>query len=243
MATSPSSSCVICQKKVSRDKLVSGHLIRHGITDLIKRDYPQWTNDCFICTDDLNKYRHQYVQVMLETDKGELNKLEHEVLESIKKQEILSRNINEVMQEKLTFGQRLADDIARFGGSWTFIIVFGVVIISWMIVNIVALRKPFDPYPFILLNLVLSCLAALQAPVIMMSQNRQAQKDRFQAESDYRTNLKAELEIRLLHEKLDHLLTHQWQRLLEIQELQLELMESSKTAPARSNKKSQDSLP
>jgi uncharacterized membrane protein len=233
---SRSTSCHICQKTFSPDRLISGKVIRQGLTDLIKRDHPEWTEDCFICDEDFNRYRHTYVREMLEADKGELTKLETEVLESIKKQEILSQNINTMMREKLTFGQRLADNIAKFGGSWTFIISFGVVILGWITLNIVALRRPFDPYPFILLNLVLSCLAALQAPVIMMSQNRQAQKDRFQAESDYRTNLKAELEIRLLHEKLDHLLTHQWQRLLEIQELQLELMEKLSSTTTKQKK-------
>jgi Protein of unknown function (DUF1003) len=177
--TSASSTCHVCHKTMSRHQLVAGHLIRHGITELIKRDYPGWTDQDFICLEDLNTYRNKYVREMLETDKGELSRLETEVIESIKKQEILSRNINDVMQEKLSFGQKLADNIAKFGGSWTFIISFGVVILGWITLNIVALRRPFDPYPFILLNLVLSCLAALQAPVIMMSQNRQAQKDRF----------------------------------------------------------------
>jgi hypothetical protein len=174
-----SSTCHVCHKTMSRHQLVAGHLIRHGITELIKRDYPSWTDQAFICLEDLYTYRNKYVREMLETDKGELSRLETEVIESIKKQEILSRNINDVMQEKLSFGQKLADNIAKFGGSWTFIISFGVVILGWITLNIVALRRPFDPYPFILLNLVLSCLAALQAPVIMMSQNRQAQKDRF----------------------------------------------------------------
>ena len=233
--------CTVCQRNFSPDALVSGKMVRPGLATLIKRDHPEWTADCFICGEDLSRYRHTYVKEMLETDKGELSALEHEVLNSIKKHELLSQNINEVVREKLTIGQRLADDIARFGGSWTFIIFFGVVILGWITLNIVALRRPFDPYPFILLNLVLSCLAALQAPVIMMSQNRQAQKDRFRAESDYRTNLKAELEIRLLHEKLDHLLTNQWQRLLEIQELQLELMEGLRGAKTPTKKSQVDS--
>ena len=114
-------------------------------------------------------------------------------------------------------GEALADRIATFGGSWKFIIVFGSVLGTWIVINALVLRaKPFDPYPFILLNLILSCLAAIQAPVIMMSQNRQEAKDRLRSEHDYRINLKAELEIRHLHEKLDHLLSHQWERLAEI---------------------------
>jgi uncharacterized membrane protein len=116
--------------------------------------------------------------------------------------------------------------IADFGGSWRFIIIFGVVLFLWVVLNSISLFwKPYDPYPFIFLNLILSCLAAIQAPIIMMSQNRQETKDRLRADHDYRVNLKAELEIRSLHEKLDHLLVHQWQRLLEIQGIQMELME------------------
>lgn len=125
-----------------------------------------------------------------------------------------------------SYGQRLADKVASFGGSWRFIILFGIFIIIWMVINIVLLlNKGFDPYPFILLNLILSCLAALQAPVIMMSQNRQEEKDRERAKQDYMVNLKAELEIRVLHEKLDHLIMHQQQELLNIQQIQVEMME------------------
>jgi uncharacterized membrane protein len=128
-------------------------------------------------------------------------------------------------QKKLSFGERLADHIADFGGSWTFISLFGAFILIWIVINtILLIVRPFDPYPFILLNLMLSCLAAVQAPIIMMSQNRQEARDRLRSESDYRVNLKAELEIRHLHEKLDHLLQHQWERLIEIQQIQIELM-------------------
>jgi len=128
----------------------------------------------------------------------------------------VTRNLNVEEEERLTFGERVADKVAAFGGSWTFIIVFGVVLVAWMAVNFLLVlrgaahglapdKSAFDPYPFILLNLVLSTLAALQAPVIMMSQNRQAAKDRLQADQDYQVNLKAELEVAQLHRKLDHL--------------------------------------
>jgi len=117
----------------------------------------------------------------------------------------VTRNLNQEEEERLTFGQRIADKVASFGGSWTFIIVFSVILLSWMTVNVVAAVRAFDPYPFILLNLVLSALAALQAPVIMMSQNRQASKDRLKADLDYEVNLKAELEVAQLHNKVDRL--------------------------------------
>jgi uncharacterized membrane protein len=158
---------------------------------------------------------------------GEIGELEKDVLETIENQETISSKI--ILEEasvKFTYGQRLADKIASFGGSWKFIIIFGAFILVWMCINIIFLAsKAFDPYPFILLNLILSCLAALQAPVIMMSQNRQEEKDRERAKQDYMINLKSELEIRMLHEKLDHLIIHQQQELLNIQQVQVEMME------------------
>jgi uncharacterized membrane protein len=139
---------------------------------------------------------------------------------------LLSTNIEEELQENLPIGDRMADKIASFGGSWTFIMAFFGFILLWMMVNVYLLAtRSFDPYPFILLNLILSCLAAIQAPIIMMSQNRKEVKDRQRSEYDYQVNLKAELEIRLLHEKIDHLIVHQNQRLLEIQQIQVDLME------------------
>jgi uncharacterized membrane protein len=131
-----------------------------------------------------------------------------------------------IWRKRLTFGQRVSDRIAMFGGSWRFISLFGLVILGWIAINsFLMLARPFDPYPFILLNLVLSCLAAIQAPVIMMSQNRQESRDRKRAEYDYKINLKAELEIQQLHQKIDHLLNHQWERMVDIQELQMEMLE------------------
>src|SRR5690606_39087291 len=119
----------------------------------------------------------------------------------------------------------IADKVADFGGSWTFILSFVSFLLLWIGVNaFVFMNKGFDPYPFILLNLILSCVAALQAPIIMMSQNRQETKDRERAKNDYMINLKSELEIRILHEKIDHLIMHQQKELMEIQKVQTELM-------------------
>lgn len=139
----------------------------------------------------------------------------------------ISRNTNHEFEDKLTFGQRLADRVAAFGGSWTFILIFGAILLSWVVVNsfILARRgEAFDPYPYILLNLFLSMLAALQAPVIMMSQNRQAVKDRLDAAHDYEVNLKAELEIMGLHEKIDTLREQQWVELIRMQQEQINLL-------------------
>ena len=146
-------------------------------------------------------------------------------MRSLREHELLSTNIEAEFEQKWSFGERLADKIATFGGSWVFLICFGVFLLVWVGMNsLVLLWRPLDPYPFIFLNLLLSCLAAIQAPIIMMSQNRQEAKDRVRSQHDYKVNLKAELEIRHLHEKVDHLLSHQWERLVQIQELQLELL-------------------
>ena len=175
---------------------------------------------------DLNRLRSEYVQNMLRQEKGELTALEHDAVESLREHDILSQNVNSSVDDKWTFGQRLADHVASFGGSWRFIIIFASVLVVWILTNTLLIGdKPFDPFPFILLNLVLSCLAAIQAPIIMMGQNRVEAKDRLTAKNDYRVNLKAELEIQHLHSKIDLLLTHQWQRLLEIQQVQTDLLE------------------
>ena len=138
---------------------------------------------------------------------------------------MVSTNTEEHYDEVRTLGERLSDGLASFGGSWPFLILFGLGLAIWIMANSVRQQSAFDPYPFILLNLILSCLAAVQAPIIMMSQRRQETKDRLRALNDYRVNLKAELEIRHLHEKLDHLISRQWERLAEIQELQIELLQ------------------
>lgn len=216
--------CQICGNEQAF-RLEPGILVRPAVAEIIRQKTGTWSEDGWICSDDLEKYRHEYVQSLLIAEKGELTTLEKEVLESMKEQEILSRNPEEELQSSLTMGQHLADRIAFVGGSWRFIILFMVVLVVWIIVNsMVLVLHPFDPYPYILLNLVLSCLAAIQAPVIMMSQNRQEARDRLHATRDYQINLKAELEIRHLHQKLDHLLSHQWERLVEIQEVQMELI-------------------
>jgi uncharacterized membrane protein len=165
------------------------------------------------------------VRSLLESERGELTSLETEVVRSLREHEVLSSDIDSEFEQRWSFAERLADKIAAFGGSWKFLICFGAFLAVWMAMNsFVVMSRPFDPYPYIFLNLLLSCLAAIQAPVIMMSQNRQEAKDRVRSQHDYQVNLKAELEIRHLHEKVDHLLSHQWERLVRIQELQVELL-------------------
>lgn len=216
--------CEICARELPSSELVPAGLVRGPVLETLRAEHPDWSHEGFICLSDLNHYRTQHVRAALEAERGELTQLEQEVLASLREQELLSRDVNREFEQELSFGERLADQVAEFGGSWRFIISFGVFLALWIGLNtVVLLRRPWDPY--ILLNLILSCVAALQAPVIMMSQNRQEAKDRLRAENDYRVNLKAELEIRSLHAKLDLLLTHQWQRLLEIQEIQTEMMQ------------------
>jgi uncharacterized membrane protein len=201
-------------------------LIRPSLLDFIRKKVPDIDNKSFLCFEDLGDFRKDYVKEVLEDEIGELSALDQEVIESLEQHEILSSDISKQFERKLTFGERLSDRIAEFGGSWKFLISFGAVLLLWIIVNgIVFATRAFDPYPFILLNLVLSCLAAVQAPIIMMSQNRAEARDRLRAENDYKVNLKAELEIRHLHEKLDHLLRRQYNRLFEIQQIQIELLQ------------------
>lgn len=218
-------TCAVCGKNFSVRGLVSGALVRETIAAAIRQDHPGWSADSYICRPDLARYRSQYVHSLLESEKGELTNLEQEVLHSLQEHELISQNVDAEFEQQWTLGERLADRIASFGGSWSFLILFGIFITVWIVMNsLVLLWRPVDPYPFILLNLMLSCLAAIQAPVIMMSQNRQEAKDRLRSQHDYQVNLKAELEIRHLHEKIDHLLSHQWERLVQIQEVQLDLL-------------------
>jgi uncharacterized membrane protein len=219
-------TCPVCGMDKPARSGVHGEMVRPAVAALVEKEHAGWTSGDLICTDCLNRYRTKYIEDVLETDRGELSKLDEDVIASLREQEFLSTDLNAEFDRQLTLGQRIADKVADFGGSWTFIGLFGVVMVIWMAINsAAALHKPFDPYPFILLNLVLSCMAAIQAPVIMMSQNRQEAKDRLHSENDYRVNLKAELEVRHLNEKMDLLLSRQWNRLIEIQRIQVDLME------------------
>lgn len=218
-------ACVICGESFPRRELFPCGAIRDSIANQILGDRPTWVPDDFICKQCLTKLGADYVRFLLDSEKGELTNIEQEVLHSIREHEVLAKNIETEFENCWTSCQRLADGIARFGGSWTFILCFGSFLALWIVINtlVLGLHSP-DPYPFILLNLMLSCLAAIQAPIIMMSQNRQEAKDRLRSQHEYQINLKAELEIRHLHDKLDHLLSHQWERLAQIQELQLDLL-------------------
>jgi uncharacterized membrane protein len=218
--------CCVCGREVPTREIVRLDVVRPKIIERIRKERPDLPAHGFICRSDLDRFRSSYVSELLTRERGELTQLEQDVVKSLADHETLAENVEAEFAGRRTFGERLSDQLASFGGSWTFITLFGVVLLVWMCFNLVVVgRSQFDPYPFILLNLVLSCLAAIQAPIIMMSQKRQEAKDRLRSENDYRVNLKAELEIRHLHEKIDHILTRQWERLAEIQQIQLEIMQ------------------
>jgi uncharacterized membrane protein len=203
---------------------ISGKSVRKSIMAIILKDHPSFSKDKFLSETELNSYREKYIESFLTKQIGELTSLEKTVLESLKDKTTLTDKLDDDVQPS-TYGERIADKVAEFGGSWTFIISFSVFLLGWILLNIFWLaNKAFDPYPFILLNLILSTIAAMQAPVIMMSQNRQEDKDRDRAKNDYMVNLKAEMEVRMLHEKIDHMIISQQQEVLEIHKVQIDLM-------------------
>jgi uncharacterized membrane protein len=224
----------ISGKRYKRRDLVKLTTLRPALAEFIRRDFPQLPPNAMISIRELARYRMRYTEELLQQEHGEFSELDRQVAESIAKQDTIAENTEEEFEEKRTFGDKLSDQIASFGGSWAFLISFGAFLAVWMAINVtLGVTRAFDPYPFILLNLLLSCIAAVQAPVIMMSQRRLEVKDRLRADNDYRVNLKAELEIRHLHEKLDYLISRQWQRLAEIQQIQMEMMHEGQTLQKR----------
>lgn len=219
-------TCDICKKIYNENDMITGNGIRHEIERMIQNDHPDWNDNNNICRTDYSLYRDKYIAQVIEEETGTINKLESEVVKSISENEFITENTNASISDKMGVGDIIADKVSSFGGSWKFIIIFFAVLTFWILLNsVILLKKSFDPYPFILMNLILSCIAAIQAPIIMMSQNRQEKKDRIRSENDYKVNLKSEIEIRTLHEKVDHLLLNQWSKMMKIQELQIEMLE------------------
>lgn len=219
-------TCGICKQRKPVSDMISCELVRDSIAGELDKAGPDWRETGWICRDDLHDVRRRSVEEMIRRERGELTRLDREVIDSLSQHVMVTENTEETYREAVTLGDRIADRTASFAGSWTFILAFLGFMIVWMAVNALPiLRQDFDPYPFILLNLLLSMIAAFQAPLIMMSQRRQEEKDRLRSQNDYQINLKAELEIRHLHEKLDRILIGQWERLSEIQEAQLELFD------------------
>ena len=228
-ASGAKTTCAISGKARARQDLINIEHVRPALAERIRRDHPSLAQDAHISREELARFRTLYVEEMLMAEHGEVSELDRQVVKSIANQDTIAANTEQDGGQTWTFGERVSDVIATYGGSWSFILSFGFFLCVWMGYNVYrGDASAFDPYPFILLNLVLSTIAAVQAPIIMMSQRRQETKDRSRALNDYRVNLKAELEIRHLHEKLDHLITKQWQRLAEIQQMQLEMMSDAK---------------
>ena len=213
-------------KEFPENERVSAKNLRQSLLHFINKTHPNFSKSCFLSIEEMNEYREKYISEFLNKKLGNLTEVEKQVIQSVSKNTMISTEVEEDEKE-ITFGQKLADKVAEFGGSWGFIIFFMSFLVAWILLNVFWLSNHgFDPYPFILLNLILSCIAAIQAPVIMMSQNRQEEKDRERAKKDYKINLKSELEIRELHEKIDHLIIHYQQDLLEIQKTQIDLLEN-----------------
>ena len=224
----------ISGKKYRRRDMVNIDGLRPSLAERIRSDFPDLPANAMISRTELARYRMIYVEELLQQEHGEFTELDRQVAESISNQDTIAENTEEEFEEHRTLGEVLSDHLASFGGSWAFLISFFTVLVIWMGFNLFqGETSAFDPYPFILLNLVLSCIAAIQAPIIMMSQKRQEAKDRLRAFNDYRVNLKAELEIRHLHEKMDYLISKQWQRLAEIQQMQLEIMQERRIKPRK----------
>ena len=222
-------ACAISGKMLKRKDLVAIDTLRPSLADRIHRDFPELTHEAMISEKELGRYRARYVEELLQEEHGEFTELDRQVAESLANQDTIAENTEDEFAEDRTLGERLSDHLATFGGSWAFLISFFTVLVVWIAFNLYqGETKAFDTYPFILLNLILSCLAAVQAPIIMMSQKRQEAKDRLRANNDYRVNLKAELEIRHLHEKMDYLISKQWTRLAAIQQLQMDMIEDGK---------------
>ncbi len=221
--------CQVCHRQFLLKELYPNSLIRNSVLQAAKKIYPELSPEGFVCFPDLRTVSAIHSEEILMREKGVLTELEKDVIQSLKEQDVLSENINTEFDEAETLGQKLSDKIARFGGSWMFISLFVFVIFCWMAINTLGVIKIFDPFPFIFLNLFLSCRAALQAPIIMMSQNRQAAKDRLQLEHDYRVNLKAELQIRQLNARMEIFMKHQWQKMYELLRLQDEIIQDMRS--------------
>jgi len=198
--------------------------VRPSMAEILDEMRPGWRERDILPRGDYIEARRRYLERLIARDRGEIGELENSVAEAVASDALLDMDTEADIDRSATFGERLADRVTRWGGSWTFILGFFALLVVWMVANLWLLTRParFDPYPFVFLNLILSCVAAFQAPIIMMSQSRQEAKDRLRAMNDYRVNLKAEIEIRLLHEKIDHLMLRQGEHLAELEQLILD---------------------
>lgn len=230
-------SCQSCGEEKLREQMVRGELIYGPLMEYIQIKRPGWTREQPICQTCLNELRTQYIRELIDPVSSKGDSPGAQILRLLQEKEgVVSRNVNDMYEDQMSFGERMADKIAEFGGSWRFIGIFTSVLLFWIAINtFLVIWKVYDPYPYILLNLILSCLAAIQAPIIMMSQNRQSKKDRLLADHDFKVNLKAEVEVRQLNWKIDQLLTTHWERLMEIQRVQTQMIEELVDRPKPSS--------
>jgi len=225
--------CQICNIDVPIDDAIPVDLIREALVPLIESKANPWDPKGYISLQELNKARAEHVEKLLKSDDADTERVNREIYKSVQEHELLAKNVDIEFDKTRSFGERSADKIAAFGGSWKFIWLFAILLVLLMGVNTsIIMAKPVDPFPYIFLNLILSCLAAIQAPVIMMSQNRQEERDRMRGENDYKVNMKAEIEVRAMNEKIDKLLNDQWKHLLEIQQMQMDMIQENARAKA-----------
>ncbi|WP_429971443.1 DUF1003 domain-containing protein [Fructilactobacillus sp. Tb1] len=225
MAINYKKTCYIDHKEFPMNEGKLFKNIASPIRKMIRIKYPKIQNTDFVCNRDILYYELRHVDNLIQNDDKKINKLDRKLTKTMDNNEFEITDVNDVMKHSLTFGQRVSDGVARFGGSWTFIFIFVGILVLWMLLNSLELFGiHFDKYPFILLNLFLSCVAAIQAPIIMMSQNRSADLDRMNAENDYHVNLKSEQELRILHAKLDLLSREQVPHDMDIARIQLRMI-------------------
>lgn len=217
--------CIVCNNRFTVTEGLFLRDLNDTLKDKIQNTIPDSRDSSFVCLKDIQRIRLQNMQDIIDKDLKKDREMNARLQKELSKDTYVNKNLNDTVHGRLTEGEKLADAVAKFGGSWGFIIIFIIILVTWMGLNVFhVFGMHFDPYPFILLNLFLSCVAAIQAPIIMMSQNRQAQRDRFDAENDYRTNNKSEMEIRILHEKIDQLNEVQWPHILYIQKMQISIL-------------------
>lgn len=231
-----SETCCVCHRVFPHGETVAVASVGADVRALIEVT----AEDDRVCRADLFTARTRALLGRLERERGELSQMERDLAAKATKHTSVAADIDAQFSRDASFGQRAADTVARLGGSWAFVIGMCGVIATWMAVNQHNGQGAFDPFPFILLNLVLSCIAALQAPILLMSANRQAELDRRKANQDFLVNLKAEIEVASLHDKLDHLLHVQWEQLLELQDLQIDMLESLVQRDAPSDERAED---
>ncbi|GAP00336.1 DUF1003 domain-containing protein [Fructobacillus ficulneus] len=219
--------CLIDQREYD---LIDGNFLHEldpFIKESIHKDFPKASDNSFICSEHLVHYRLNKMNRMINDDHQKNKQINDRMTKLMSSDDYKIIDVEKQLETTLTFGQKVADGVARFGGSWTFVISFISIIVIWIFINATHLfGLHFDPFPFILLNLFLSIIAAIQAPLIMMSQNRSGNYDRMESKNDYHVNLKSEEEIRLLHSKIDHLIQQDQPNNLQIQKMQMEMMAS-----------------